>query len=346
MKILVIGGTGFISSRLVELLVEAGHNVTVLTRGITSRPLPDGVDFLIGDRSSELTLESVIGRKFFDAVFDMVAYLPQESAAAVRVLKGRVARFIHCSTISVYMVSDKVECPITEDQDRAPVMNFWGRNPFGMEYGIRKRECEDLLWKAHDEKNFPVSMLRPTFVSGPGDPTKRDYFWVERILDGQPLIVPGTGKFLFQQVFVEDVARAFVSLLDQPSSVGKAYNVASEETYTLNEYLTMLATILERTLDVVHVNQEEFDDLPFSQHKAGDVFPFNVRRTALFSLDRIKADLGYRSTPFRTWMPQTISWFASRTSQHSVGYERRGEEAEFIRQRKILHIAASSKGKA
>jgi nucleoside-diphosphate-sugar epimerase len=260
-------------------------------------------------------------------------------------LRGKIGRFIHCSTISVYMVSSQVECPITEDQHKRPVMDFWARNPFGMEYGMKKRECEDVLWNAHDEKKFPVSMLRPTFVSGPGDPTKRDYFWVERILDGHPLIVPGTGEFSFQQVFVEDVARAFVSLLDHPSSVGKAYNVASEESYTLNEYLAMIAGMLHRTLDVVRVNQETFEELPFSRHRGGDVFPFNVQRTALFSLDRIKADLGYRSTPFHLWMPQTISWFASRTGQHSVGYERRGEEVEFIRQRKILHIAASSKGK-
>ena len=329
MNILVIGGTGFISNRLVQHLISAGYTVTALTRGVTRRPLPEGVEVLTADRAVELSLTSVLRNRTFDAVFDMVAYNREESAAAVRVLKGKVGRFIHCSTISVYMVSDQVECPITEDQHRAPLMDFWPRNPFGMDYGIKKRECEDVLWEAHDERDFPVSMLRPTFVSGPGDPAQRDHFWIERFLDGQPLLVPGKGRFAFQQVFIEDVARAFVSLLDHPSSMGKAYNVASEEVYTLNQYLMMLADLLEKMPDIVHVDQEAFDNLPFSQHPQGDVFPFNVRHTATFSLRRIKADMGFRSTPFRAWMPQTISWFTTRQGHHSVGYERREEEITF-----------------
>lgn len=332
MNILILGGSGFISSRVAEYLLASRQHVTIFTRGVSpSLVVPhQNLEILHGDRRNETSLRTTLGRRTFDAVYDMIAYEPEESEAAVRLFRGKVGRFIHCSTISVYMVSHELQCPITEDQDNAPLMEFWPRNPFGMDYGIKKRQCEAVLWKAHDEKLFPVTMLRPTFVSGPGDPAKRDYFWIERILDGKPLLVPGCGDFAFQQVYVEDVARAFAKVLLYPRSIGQAYNVASEEIFSLNEYLAALCRLLQREPRFVHVPQDVFDHHPLGHHPHGDVFPFNTRRTAVFSLDKIKNDLLYSSTPFKKWMPVTISWLAKNHQSHSTGYERREDELKFI----------------
>lgn len=336
MHVFVIGGTGFISGCLTRQLLEAGHHVTTFTR--RSKPDPvaaheSRLRTLHGDRHDLADLEAAAGEESFDAVFDMIAYGPEASRKAVKAFRGRVGRFIHCSTISVYMVSGEVACPITEDQDQLPAMEYWPRNPFGMDYGLKKRECEDVLWAAHDEDTFPVSMVRPTYVSGPGDPTARDYFWIERILDEEPLLVPGSGDFAFQLAYVEDVARALVSLLKHPESIGKAYNVASERIVTLNEYLRVLARLLNRSLsEQVHVDQDVFDQLDFSTHPDGDVFPFNTRRTAVFDLRRIQQDLGYRSTPFEEWLADTVDWYRKHFDDHSVGYERRRGETAFARQ--------------
>lgn len=332
MKILMIGGTGFISGRLVELLLEGGHQVTVFTRGQTSDRLKqhERLVFLQGDRSDEASLRKAVEGRVFDAVYDMIAYSPQESERAVRLFKGKVGRFIHCSTISVYMVSEEVQCPITEEQDKGALMDYFPWNPFGMDYGINKRKCEDILWAAHDERKFPVSMLRPTYVCGPRDPMKRDFFWIERILDGRPVLVPGTGDFAFQNVFVDDVARAFVALLAHPASIGEAYNVVGEEIYSLNDYLHLLSELLHKKPELVPVDQHVFDAQEFSSSRHGDVFPFNTRRTAIFSLDKIKRDLGYRSTPVTEWLTKTIDWYRNHLGEHSTGYENRGMELEFI----------------
>lgn len=334
MNILVIGGTGFISGHLVKILLQSNHSVTILTRGISQCSLFDSsrMKVIIGDRNQESSLRKAIEKTTFDVVFDMVAYEAEQSAAAVKVFQGKVGRFIHCSTISVYMVSNDVQCPITEDQHKTPLMEYFARNPFGMGYGIKKRQCEEILWAAHDEKKLPVSMLRPTYVSGPGDPVKRDFFWIERILDGEPLLVPGSGDFAFQSVYVNDVADAFASLLTSEHSIGKAYNVVGEEIFSLNDYIRALCRMLGKSPELVHVPQDVFDALLFSTSPEGDVFPFNTRRTAVFSLDRIKNDLGYRSVPFTMWMPKTIEWFTSTFTRHSNGYQRRKEELEFIRQ--------------
>ncbi len=327
MKIFVIGGTGFISGRLVDKLLDAGHSVTTFTRrSVPSSQSADGkLTVCHGDRKNADSLREALGRKSFDAVIDMVAYGPADSRTSIEVFGGRTGRFVHCSTVSVYMVSDQVHCPITEDQHDRPLMSHWPRNPFGMDYGIDKRSCEEVLWAAHDEEGFPVTILRPTFVSGPGDPARRDHFWIERILDGAPMLVPGSGDYAFQQVFVDDVVQAFVSVLGQPASVGRAYNVASEDVYSLNDYLLRLADLLGHSPALVHVDQEVFDCLALSISTEGDVFPFNTRRTAVFSLDQIKSDIDYRSTPFEDWMSRTIEWFGAR-GEHSLGYERRDQE--------------------
>jgi dTDP-glucose 4,6-dehydratase len=331
-NILIIGGTGFISNRLAARLLDAQHRVSIMTRGHTpvSEAARDRLEVLTCDRHDAKAFSDILAGRTFDIAIDMIAYEPKESEKAIAVLRGKVGRFIHCSTVSVYMVSEQAQCPITEDQDKLALMKFFPRNPFGMEYGMKKRECEDVLWSAHDDRMFPVSMVRPTYVSGPGDPAKRDYFWIERILDGGPLLVPGTGDDAFQGVYVEDVVSALEKLVANPRTVGKAYNVASEQIFSLDSYLNELAALLGKSVDLVHVPQEIFDTLPFSTSPEGDVFPFNTRRDAVFSLEKIKQDLDYRSTPFGEWMPKTIEWFVNRFVGHSNGYSRRPEELKFL----------------
>jgi nucleoside-diphosphate-sugar epimerase len=331
MNLLVIGGTGFISGRLVDFLLGDGHSVTTLTRrggGAAHSRLTQ----VAGDRNDRSVLKRLTARNDFDAVFDMVAYGPEDSRVAVEAFRGRVPRFIHCSTISVYMVSAAIRCPITLDQDTLPPNGPQDRNPFGFDYGMKKRACEDVLWSAHDESNFAVSMLRPTFVSGPHDPTSRDAFWIARMMDGGPILVPGSGEHRFQQVFVDDVARLFVATLDNPVSIGRVYNVASEEVYSLNTYLHNLARLLGRDPEFVHVDHAEFDALDVSRYPGADVFPFDTRREAVFDLTDTIRDLGYRSTPFAAWMPRTIDWYRHRLPGASFGYERREREVAIARE--------------
>lgn len=337
MNILIIGGTGFISSRLVQKLLLSGFKIIVYTRGKSKKKIQGNPNLIYetGDRSDEKKLRELISIYKPDAVYDMIAYYPEESELMVKIFKGKVARFVHCSTISVYMISNNIHCPVTEDQDNGEIMDYWERNPFGMSYGINKRKCEDVLWKAHDKKDFPVSIIRPTFVCGPNDPSGRDFFWIERIMDEKPILVPGSGDFTFQNVFVDDVAQAFHDILRYEESIGEAYNVAAEEIFSLNAYIQAISKLLNKKPELVHIDQEVFDELPLSRNSYGDVFPFNTRRSAVFSLDKIKRDLNYKSTPFKIWMRKTIDWYLSEFKEHSLGYDSREEEIDIIKKRGV-----------
>ena len=349
MQLFIIGGTGFISGRMVEMLLERGHQVTIFTRGRSTRhfdkkgALDGGVvdggaknasggklEHVAGDRRSAASLRQAVRGRTFDAVVDMIAYDGSDSRTAVEALREHTGRFIHCSTISVYMVSHDATCPITEDQDHLPVMEDWARNPFGMDYGLGKRECENVLWEAHERGDFAVTALRPTFVCGPEDKTARDFFWIQRILDGGPLLVPGSGDHAFQQVYVDDAARAFADAVEEDAAAGRAYNVVGEDVYSLNEYIHRIAALLDREVELIHLDQDVFDELPISTHPRGDVFPFNTRRTAVFSLERIKQELDYVSTPFEDWMRTTIDWYLEAFGGDSLAYDRRDDELAVI----------------
>ncbi len=336
MKIFIIGGTGFISSHLTGQLLKKGYEVTIFNRGLTRSNIESHENLIIkyGDRNDTDQLSGAVNKSGYDAVFDMMAFNPEQTKCAERIFRGKTGRFIHCSTVSVYMISDEVSCPVTEDQYARSVMPDWPRNPFGMGYGIEKRRCEEYLWERHHNTDFPVTILRPTYVSGPGDPARRDYFWIQRILDGQPLLVPGSGDCAFQQVYVEDVASVFASVLDFPMTIGEAYNVAGEEIFSLNEYLDRLAKLLARNIEKRPVDQKLFDNFSISHNPEGDVFPFNTRRTAVFSLKKLIKDTDFRGTPFDHWMMKTIDWFINRYTGDSTGYDKRDLEIDIIRKLK------------
>ncbi|MCF7808317.1 MAG: NAD-dependent epimerase/dehydratase family protein [Candidatus Marinimicrobia bacterium] len=326
-KILVLGGTGFISGRLVALLNSAGATVSTLTRGNVSSDVPE-IQQIKGDRRNIALLQGLANQNSFDVVIDMIAYGPEDSLDAITAFKGKVGQFIHCSSISVYMISDKPTCPITEDQWQLPEMEYDPRNPFGMDYGIQKRKCEEVLWDAHHLTNFPVTCLRPTYVGGPADPACRDYFWIERIRDGGPLLVPGEGAFQFQSVYVEDVAQAFLRSIENAEAVGQAFNVVGDEHLTLNEYLKLLMKKVGQIVPLIHMDQKDFDESELSQHTAGDVFPFNTRRHAIFGNEKIRTEIGFNATPLEVWLEHLIEWYSEKYDEHSTGYERRQQEIQ------------------
>ncbi|MFB7506922.1 NAD-dependent epimerase/dehydratase family protein [Streptomyces broussonetiae] len=99
-KISVIGGSRYFGKLLVERLVSAGHQVTVINRGST--PPPAGAEHLVVDRNDESALIAALGSRTFDVVVDQICYTPVQAAIAARVFSGRTRRYVMTSTIEVY----------------------------------------------------------------------------------------------------------------------------------------------------------------------------------------------------------------------------------------------------
>lgn len=115
MRILIIGGTGLISTPITRFLLERGDEVTHYNRAqFDLYPLPEGVRSIQGDRTDYTTFERQMAEAGeWDCVIDMVGYAPQDGESAVRAFHGRTGHFIFCSTVDVYR-KPATRYPVTE----------------------------------------------------------------------------------------------------------------------------------------------------------------------------------------------------------------------------------------
>ena len=120
MKVLVIGGTGLISTAIVDQLIARGDDVTVYNRGVTPKRVVGDVRVIKGDRWQHAAFESEMKQHRFDAVIDMVAYAPECTESVARAFAGTGAHLVVCSTVCVYG-GPMTKLPATDDEPHRPV---------------------------------------------------------------------------------------------------------------------------------------------------------------------------------------------------------------------------------
>ncbi len=214
LRILILGGTGFIGPSQVRYALSRGHKVTVFNRGKTHPgELPEGVEQLIGDRAGQL---DALKNRQWDVAIDNPTSAPAWVRSAGQILSGNVDRYVFISTISVYADNTK---PNDED---APLAKYDG--PDAMKetretivasgfklYGPLKALCEQ-----EAEKWFPQKALviRPGLIVGPGDPTDRFTYWPVRVDRGGEVLAPGDPKDPVQFIDARDLAEWTIRMVE------------------------------------------------------------------------------------------------------------------------------------
>lgn len=241
-RILILGGTGFLGPKTVEVAVARGHQVTIFNRGKREKvqsldqqvapELASKVEHLYGNRDPELPaddekgpdgkvlrpdgspkgLEQLVG-KSFDAVIDNSGYFPRHVAASAQLLAKSSSQYIFISSISAY---DEPSIPAAggnEDTKLAtladPTVETMG-DQF-QNYGGLKALCEKATHAAFPGK---ATIVRPGYIVGPGDPTDRFTFWPARIKKGGDVLAPGAPDDPLQWIDVRDLAEWLVTLVE------------------------------------------------------------------------------------------------------------------------------------
>jgi len=214
LRILILGGTGFIGPHQVRYAIARGHTVTVFNRGQREADLPDGVEHLNGDRDKG-TLNALKGREW-DVCIDNPTSVPFWVRDVAKVLKGKVKQYIFVSTISVY--ADNATVNAAED---GALLKYRGRNPMGETrdslranmalYGPLKAASE-----AETLKQFAgiTTIVRPGLIVGPGDTTDRFSYWPVRLARGGDVVVPGDGSDPVQFIDARDLAEWMIRLAE------------------------------------------------------------------------------------------------------------------------------------
>ncbi len=239
-RILILGGTGFLGPALIDAVLERGHHLTLFNSGLTEerrtdagRPsiVPEGVETRIGNRDPELTADD---RRYpddperrdpasprglaqledgrWDAVIDTSGYFPRLVRASAELLAERVHQYVFISTISVYARNDR------EGQDESaelaqledPTVETFGAS--FENYGGAKALCE-----AAAEAAMPgrVTNVRPGFIVGRRDTTRRFLWWPWRTAQGGAMAVPGSPTDPVQVIDVRDLAEWIVRCTEE-----------------------------------------------------------------------------------------------------------------------------------
>lgn len=233
MDILLIGGTGVISSAVAGHAAGLGHRVTVLNRGTSAvRPVPAGAEVLHADVRDAAVAARVLQGREFDAVADFVSYVPDQLAASMELFRGRTGQYVFISSASAYQ-KPPARLPVLES---TPL-----RNPF-WQYSRDKIACEELLVSAYRDQGFPGTIVRPSHTY---DRTKVPLIggWtdVHRMRAGLPVLVHGDGTSLWTLTHSRDFARAFTGLLGRAAAVGDSYTITSDEVLPWNRLYRILA---------------------------------------------------------------------------------------------------------
>lgn len=303
MNILIIGGTGLISTATTRELVARGERVTIYNRGETDLAVPDGVARISGDRTDCAAFEGRMRDMApFDCVIDMICYHPDEAESAVRAFAGRTKHYIFCSTVDVYTKPAR-QYPIREDAERNPSPAF--------PYAWDKGRCEAILQAAHECGDLPLTIIRPAYTYGEGRGML--HLWggattyLDRIRKGKPIIVPGDGQNLWASCHRDDVGRAFAAAAGKMTTVGRDYHVTGEEWMTWNQYHQRVAATMdapEPTL--VHIPTDLLRAVaPERAMLVAENFQFNN----IFDNTAAHADLGFRQTiPFADGVRRIVAW--------------------------------------
>jgi nucleoside-diphosphate-sugar epimerase len=307
LKVLIIGGTGLISTAVTKELLERGEDVTLFNRGRSEAPFPLKPKVIHGDRYNHREFESkMLEAGTFDCVIDMICYSPEDARSLVRAFAGRTGHLIFCSTVDVY-AKPASRYPITEAEPHRPPE--W-------DYAKNKEACEEILKEAEGQGSFPLTILRPAFTYGEGRGLVHSFggnnHYFDRLLKGKPIVVHGDGQSLWSSCHRDDVARGFVNAVCNPKAFGKSYHLTGEEWMTWNQYhQTVAQAIGAPPPKLVHIPT----DLLAKAAKRAHICAINFQFNNIFDNTAARTDLGFQYTiPFAEGVRRIFGWLTKHGS--------------------------------
>ncbi len=302
MRVLIIGGTGLISTAITRRLLGLNVDLILYNRGRTPLRAEGDVRQMHGDRRGYAAFEKQMREAGpFDCVIDMVCFVPEDAESVVRAFRKRVGQVIFTSTVDVYK-KPASRYPYTESEPRDRTLGSYGQD---------KVKCEDILCAAHERGDFAVTVIRPAMTYGEGGSLVQSMGWDTRFLDrirrGKPIICHGDGSSLWVACHVDDAAVAFANAIGNENTFGKPYHVTGEEWMTWDRYYQGIAEAMGApTPNLVHIPT---DLLAKVAPKRAGICAVNFQFNNVFDNSRAHSDLGFRYTvPWAAGVKRTVAW--------------------------------------
>ncbi len=235
MNILLIGGTGNISTEVADCAYKQGHTIIVASTG--NHPVPSSYHHIQLDRTIPEQCKEKLANIDADMVIDFFAFVPDHIKTLHSILKGKIRQYIFISSATVYEKPHK-RLPITENTPR--------NNPF-WSYAQDKIACEEFLESVHGP-DFPVTIVRPSHTFGktwvPSVLNGNDFTICSRIIQGKPIFLHDKGQSLWTLTASSDFAAGLCGLLGNENALGEAFHITSNEALSWNKIYEILGETL------------------------------------------------------------------------------------------------------
>ena len=311
LKLLIMGGTGFIGPHIVAAAVKRGHTITLFNRGKTHPGLFPDLEKLHGDRKTDLS--ALEGRKW-DAVVDTAAYIPGDVTRSATLLAPNVGQYLLVSTVSVYAKLDKPgldeSAPLatTTEPDAQKVTNE--------NYGALKVLCEKAAEAALPGR---VCVIRPGLIVGPGDNSDRFTYWPVRVARGGEVLAPDKPGDFVQFIDARDLADFIVLCLER-KTFGTFNADAQAGSITIGALLDTCKKVTKSDAQFTWVDPKFLEeqkigpwaDLPVWIPAEGDDAGFGQVSAA-----KAKA-AGLTYTPLADTVNDTLTWFKTEPAEHQA----------------------------
>lgn len=270
-RILVTGGTVFVSRYIAEYYVKKGYEVYVLNRN--SKPQSEGVHLIEADRHN---LGNVLKGKHFDAVIDVNVYTGEDVSLLLDALDG-FEDYILISSSAVY--------PETEIQPFTEKSNI-GENKFWGPYGTNKIEAEKEL-----QQRVPDAyILRPPYLYGPMDNVYREAFVFDCAMTDRKFYLPKDGSMKLQFFHVKDLCRFMDVILEQKPNQ-HIFNVGNEETVSVKEWVDLCYQAAGKEAEFVNVYEDIEQRNYFSFYNYEYVLDVSKQKELLPQTEALKSGL-------------------------------------------------------
>jgi 2'-hydroxyisoflavone reductase len=306
LRILFLGGTGFIGPHQVEYAIKRGHKVTLFNRGKTHPGLFPEAEKLEGDRDGKL---DALKGKTWDAVIDNSGYVPRVVRDSAQLLaKAGVQQYLFISTVGIYQAFEDGSWPkdgLGEDGAKAPLPEP-NSEEVGKYYGPLKWLCEQEVLKA-----FPngTTVVRPGLISGPGDPTDRFTYWPIRFAKGGEMLAPGSPSDPVLYIDARDLGIFCVHLVEQHTT-GTFNLLGPKGTLTMGELLDSCRKVTKASTTLTWVPGSFLVDQ--GVHPFG-LFPWLDPHGQGWGGSHIKRDRAFAAgltfRPLDDTVRDTIEWF-------------------------------------
>jgi nucleoside-diphosphate-sugar epimerase len=251
MNILILGGTGFIGPHMVREALRRGHQVSLFNRGKTNNAMFPDLKLYVGDRDGGL---DVLKGNTWDAVIDNSGYIPRLVADSARRLKLATSHYLYTSTISVYA---SFAIPNNENSPLGKLDDESVEEVTGATYGPLKALCEKRA--AAEIAADRLTILRPTYICGPGDTTDRFTYWPVRTMRGGDMLWPGTRADKTQIIDVRDYANFTIDCLERRIT-GTFNTVTPAGAYTMGDLHDDCLAVTASDMTAVWVGKELIRD--------------------------------------------------------------------------------------